>query len=161
MFLLAGLIMGSLAKENYAIAPKLSPYSEEALHIQSDQFLIANRNQLNNTQNRFYGVLSDITADSGLTGFSSKNGENIDWTDVLQKLINCESGFNENICIIDSNGLLSCGWFQFQKRTFYTYCEGNWKDPKDQTKCAIYLIRIGSGQKHWYNCWRSQNLPIV
>ncbi len=152
--------MGSLAKENYAIAPKLSPYFGEALHIQSDQFLIANRNQLNSTQNRFYGVLSDITADSELNGFSSKNGENIDWTDVLQKLINRESGFKENICIIDSNGLSSCGWFQSQKRTFYTYCEGDWKNPEDQTKCAIWLIKKGRAKYEWTNCYNKLKLTI-
>ena len=42
------------------------------------------------------------------------------------------------------------GIFQFQKRTFNQYCEGNYKNESDQIFCAARLIK--EGKKYLWSC---------
>ena len=41
---------------------------------------------------------------------------NKEQAEIIIKLANCESGFRD-VCIVDTNGKLSCGIFQFQELT--------------------------------------------
>lgn len=54
----------------------------------------------------------------------------------------------------------SYGAFQFQQRTFYTFCQGDWKNYQDQADCAVKMISIGLGPttRGWFNCYKIQNL---
>lgn len=54
----------------------------------------------------------------------------------------------------------SYGLFQFQKPTFYHFCDGDWKDKEDQLDCAVRMIEMGLGPRTigWFNCWRRMNL---
>lgn len=76
-------------------------------------------------------------------------------TDLLIKLINCESGFDNRKC--GDNGQ-SCGVLQFKEPTFNNFCQGEWLNPYNQIDCASDMIIMGLGSEHWYNCWRSQSL---
>lgn len=77
--------------------------------------------------------------------------------DILVKLADCESSYR-NICVIDTNGKLSCGMFQFQYDTFKRYCTGNWRNGLDQTRCADSMIKQGLGRDNWTVCWNKINL---
>ena len=69
-------------------------------------------------------------------------------------LANCESGFKD-ICIVDTNQKLSCGFFMFQKTTLKGFCPDlHWGDlyPYDGIVCAARMIKIGLMSKHWVNC---------
>ena len=76
----------------------------------------------------------------------------------LIKLTKCEATWQHDGLWGDN--YQSYGLFQFQKDTFYSYCEGNWQDASDQLDCAVVLIKQGLGSKPvgWYNCWRIENL---
>lgn len=72
---------------------------------------------------------------------------------VLIPLANCESTFRD-ICIIDTNGKLSCGMFQFQKTTFERYCPDlKWHDSvKSDAMCADRMIVKGLLKENWKTC---------
>lgn len=91
-----------------------------------------------------YGVLADMTAKYG-----------IDYGEIISKLIECESGGQENA--IGDNGQ-SRGILQFQKKTFDHFCEGEWLNSEDQIRCAVKLINKGRGPAEWVNCWNKLNL---
>jgi hypothetical protein len=76
----------------------------------------------------------------------------------LTKLARCESsGIHENRW---GDNYHSYGLLQFQKRTFYNYCSGDWQDMLDQLHCSVRMIEKGLGPttQGWYNCWRKENL---
>ncbi len=56
----------------------------------------------------------------------------------------------------------SYGLFQFQRKTFYSFCSQywNWQNQEDQLDCAVILIKkgLGSTTQGWYNCWKIMNL---
>ena len=77
------------------------------------------------------------------------------YPDWLRDLIQCESGWNNNIC--GDNGT-SCGILQYKKATFDLYCQGEWFNPEDQIICATQMIGNGLGKTHWTNCWIKMGL---
>ena len=149
--------MGIGANPETVKAPTITAYDGEPMIFQENRCLVGDRNAIFGAKLAVYGVLTEGIGEYTKNGGSAVVGDYNELHDVLFKLAQCESGFKDK-CIIDTNGLLSCGWFQFQKRTFYHYCEGDWKDPDDQTKCAIYLIQKGRGPYEWVNCWKKLNL---
>lgn len=88
---------------------------------------------------------------------------NLRMEEILYQLTTCESGRNPDIFVVDTNGEISKGLYQFQEKTFYHFGDGSWKDPSDQTKVAIKMIMQGVGHTFggWYNCWKNMNLPII
>lgn len=80
-------------------------------------------------------------------------------TKILGSLAFCESTYRD-ICIIDSNGLLSCGPFQFQKSTMKLYCPDlKWNDSvKNDIMCAGRMVKLGMDtvKSNWVTC--SKNL---
>jgi len=126
------------AKNNIIYAPKISDFKAGY-----ENTLLQNK-----------PTTDDIIAlQAGLKGYlaekCAKYGN--EFSELLSKLANCESGF-KNICIVDTNEKLSCGIFMFQKATFYGNCEGKWLNPFDQIDCAIKLIENGKLKVHWVNC---------
>lgn len=73
---------------------------------------------------------------------------------ILTPLAECESTFRD-ICIIDTNGKLSCGMFQFQKTTMEQYCPDlKWHHSiKEDIMCAGRMIKSVSVLKaNWVTC---------
>jgi hypothetical protein len=69
-------------------------------------------------------------------------------------LADCESGFRD-ICIVDTNGKLSCGFYMFQESTLKHFCPDlKWGQGhiKDNIICAGRMIRDGLMKAHWVNC---------
>ena len=78
-------------------------------------------------------------------------------TELAKTLIDlsvCESGLRPTVSIIDTNGKESAGLFQFQMSTFYTFGRGDWRNPKDQIRTALKMIKMGRGGVDWVNCWK-------
>src|SRR3990167_1763380 len=75
----------------------------------------------------------------------------------IDKLATCESGQIPDVVIVDTNGLKSYAWLQFQMATFNYYGEkynlphDDILDPGQQIKIAKRMIEDG-GWKHWYIC---------
>lgn len=75
---------------------------------------------------------------------------------ILTQLASCESNFR-SICIVDSNGKLSCGIFQFQKSTLEQYCPDlKWNSTvNEDIMCAGRMIKEGGSdtlRAHWTTC---------
>ena len=69
-------------------------------------------------------------------------------------LAECESGFRD-ICIIDTNGKWSCGFYMFQESTLKHFCPDlKWGKGhiKDNIVCAGRMIKQGIMSIHWVNC---------
>lgn len=60
------------------------------------------------------------------------------------KIAFCESSFNENA--VGKAG--EFGIFQFKEKTFYQYCEGDWKNTENQITCAAKMMAEGK-KSHW------------
>jgi hypothetical protein len=77
--------------------------------------------------------------------------------DLLIDLSECESGWNNERW--GDNGM-SHGLFQYQEKTFYGYCQGEWHNGEDQVDCAAKMVKMGIGHTPagWFNCWRIKNL---
>lgn len=103
----------------------------------------------NKTESRNPSLSEALNTTEGLKSiigsYYSKYGK------ILYDLANCESGFKD-ICIVDTNGKLSCGIFMYQKSTFNHFCKGNWLNPLDQLKCADNMIHNGRLKLDWVNC---------
>jgi hypothetical protein len=77
-------------------------------------------------------------------------------TKILTAIASCETTFR-GLCIIDTNGKLSCGIFQFQKATFHRYCPDlQWNySVNDDILCAERMIGEGGMdivKKNWVTC---------
>lgn len=80
----------------------------------------------------------------------------------LAKIVECESGGNETIKVVDSNGYYSYGAFQFQKGTFLSqsdlyslgYTDKDIFDYRKQKYLAHLMLKDG-GEGHWYNCTKN------
>lgn len=86
----------------------------------------------------------------------------------LQKLAMCESGDLWRITL-DTNGLYSYGWLQWQLPSFKGYYQKYGlststpyldllKSKEIQYEIADKVISAG-GWANWYNCWTMQGLP--
>ena len=75
----------------------------------------------------------------------------------VSELAKCESGGNDSVVVLDTNGLYSRGRFQFQLRTWLAYgkkfgaTKENIFDGELQEKVVIEMLNNG-GAGHWYNC---------
>lgn len=91
----------------------------------------------------------------------------------VQELARCESGLRSDISVIDTNGLHSYGYLQFQLDTFYGFGkqygilpEGLEKqealnliyDKEIQSAIALKMAEDGLVSSHWVNCYRIKNL---
>ncbi len=77
-------------------------------------------------------------------------------TTILTPLASCESTFRD-ICIIDTNGKLSCGMFQFQKATMEKYCPDlKWHHSiKEDIICAGRMVKdVNVLKANWFTCSR-------
>lgn len=152
--------MTAIVVADNTIAPKYEPFKAQEMTgqvIQGNSYLPA-RNVVYGTKWAFIEVYSrGVVVDSVL----SQNGVNME--DLLYKLGMCESGLNPTKCVVDTNGLLSCGLFQYQRKTWETFCSGNIYDPEAQIRCATKMIGMGLGHTTvgWFNCWRKLNLPKI
>lgn len=72
---------------------------------------------------------------------------------IFSALADCESSYR-NICIIDTNGKLSCGIYQFQKDTFNSACPDlKWNNSiREDIICAARLVSSGAMKDHWKIC---------
>jgi len=108
-------------------------------------------NHLNPSYFNSLGVLGDFTAKTDIL---------LDLELVAQKYgLNVKRFINLSICestlTHDQWGDLYLkypvyGIFQFQKRTFNQYCEGEWKNETDQISCAARLI--SEGKSYLWSC---------
>ncbi len=85
-----------------------------------------------------------------------QSSENKEQAEIIIRLADCESGFRD-ICIVDTNGKLSCGIFQFQEDTLKYFCpdlEWGKGKIKDSIICAIRVIREDYKvmKKNWVIC---------
>jgi len=82
--------------------------------------------------------------------YAKNNGIN---QHIFSALADCESSYR-NICIIDTNGKLSCGPFQFQKDTFDKFCpDMKWHNSvKEDIMCAARVVKKGVMADHWKTC---------
>ena len=75
----------------------------------------------------------------------------------IDKLIACESGGNEKIKVLDTNGYYSHGLVQFQMKTWLSFgkkfgtTKKNIYDGELQKKVVRAMLDDG-GWKHWYQC---------
>ena len=79
---------------------------------------------------------------------------------LLIDLAKCESRWRNDGLWGDN--YQSYGIYQFQEKTFYSYCPSswNWQDAENQLNCAVIMIKQGLGPTSigWKNCWRIMNL---
>ena len=103
-----------------------------------------------------------IIALSGVLGsFYSQDEINYEQAILLDKIAECESGWQEDVCSYAGceSGM---GWFQIIPSTL-KYCEENLGkkldafNGQDNTECAIWLLtETPQGEYHWLpsrNCW--------
>jgi hypothetical protein len=99
-----------------------------------------------------------------LSSSAQKTPYNATWRDycpsideVIDKLAKCESNQVPDVVIIDSNGLQSLGWLQFQRTTFDYYGEkyglphNDILSPAQQIPIARAMLQDGLW-KAWYVC---------
>ena len=90
-----------------------------------------------------------------------------DLPDDIYKLCDCESDFNPNVRVLDTNGYYSYGILQFQLYTFINYGKKHGILPKELTeneaRILIYnphvqvaiakeILKEPKGYRHWLNC---------
>lgn len=85
-------------------------------------------------------------------------------TQVIFKLINCESSYIPDQNVIDSNGKMAFGLLQFQLDSFNWFGEkyglphDDIEDPEQQIAIARQVIGHGLGKATWKNCYRKLKL---
>lgn len=91
--------------------------------------------------------------------------ERLDWPEILEKLAMCESSKRTDIVILDSNGKLSYGLYQYQKSTWiakmkqYNLAPNAEEeelmnlifDHNYQTKLTLLILKDG-GWRNWLIC---------
>ena len=79
---------------------------------------------------------------------------------LLIDLAKCESRWRNDGLWGDN--YQSYGIYQFQEKTFYSYCPSswNWQDAENQLNCAVIMIEqgLGSTTQGWYNCYKLNDL---
>ena len=152
-----GLLLGGiliLFSPNQATAPNT---------IQTERLLLVEENSVIATEIPSFPLRFSSLANLG----DSSNAYTIsvfvlerypEMSELLLDLAKCEARWKHDGLWGDN--YQSYGIFQMQKRTFYSYCEGDWQDMEDQLDCTAKMIRMDLGHTTtgWYNCWRIMNL---
>ena len=141
------VIYATTANAEIAYAPKIPVIGGSTLQTIENTTLVATKQPLR-------AGLVEWEVITAINEVVASNDDYKGLNDVLYNLAKCEDGFH-NQCIIDTNGLLSCGVFMYQQKTYERFCEGNYGDKniRQQTECAAKMIS-GGGWHNWYNCLR-------
>jgi hypothetical protein len=152
-----------LAQHGFAQAPTIQSLEGETLQILDGTTIAGSKSPPISVERAWVAQYTNLEKIDKNNRVLANKGVNMDLAEILYRLAKCENGLRPSGGIIDTNGLESNGLYMFQEKTFYRFGDGNWKDPKDQTKVAIEMIMLGIGETSggWLNCWRIESLPII
>lgn len=156
------MIFGILAHNGFAKAPTILSLDGETLQIAGNTVL-GFKSPPVSVERAWVARYIDLAEIDRNNEVLASKGHNIDLATILYRLAYRENWLR-NTCVVDVNGLLSCGPFQFQLQTFKNRCIGsNIMDVTQQIECAIDMIMNGEGHTFggWYNSWRALQLPII